>query len=173
MAWPEGSLVEGFITERNRPNAMTELTGQVVRLPMFVGEPIRAEKVADSSNRIMSSLLPAGKRAIATEISATTGAGGFVLPNDRVDVIMVRKNEEGALRHGLRPEQYPGSRDRPAHRGKGRRYQDRAWQYGNAGADAGQAKIMAVAQQMAERLTLACVPWPMPRIRTASLRTIS
>ncbi|WP_407819833.1 Flp pilus assembly protein CpaB, partial [Staphylococcus aureus] len=42
-----------------------------------------------------SSLLPAGKRAVATEISVSTGAGGFVLPNDRIDVIMVRKGENG------------------------------------------------------------------------------
>jgi pilus assembly protein CpaB len=38
-------------------------------------------------------LLPAGKRAVATEISVATGAGGFILPNDRVDVIMVRKGQ--------------------------------------------------------------------------------
>jgi pilus assembly protein CpaB len=42
----------------------------------------------------MSSLLPSGKRAVATEISVATGAGGFILPNDRVDVIMVRKAKE-------------------------------------------------------------------------------
>src|SRR3546814_15593968 len=42
----------------------------------------------------MSSLLPAGKRAVATAISVATGAGGFVLPNDRVDVIMVRKSDD-------------------------------------------------------------------------------
>lgn len=94
MAWPEGSIVEGFITENTRPQAMTELTGVVVRLPMFEGEPVRREKIADSSGRVMSSLLPSGKRAVATEISVATGAGGFILPNDRVDVIMVRRGTE-------------------------------------------------------------------------------
>ena len=94
MAWPEGSLIDGFITESIRPQAMTELTGVVVRLPMFEGEPVRREKIADSSGRVMSSLLPSGKRAVATEISVATGAGGFILPNDRVDVIMVRRGTE-------------------------------------------------------------------------------
>ncbi|OJU01664.1 MAG: Flp pilus assembly protein CpaB [Rhizobium sp. 63-7] len=94
MAWPEGSVVEGVITEQNRPNALTELGGAVVRLPMFEGEPVRAEKIADANSRIMSSLLPSGKRAVATDISVSTGAGGFILPNDRVDVIMVRKGED-------------------------------------------------------------------------------
>lgn len=94
MAWPEGNLVDGLITAANRPEALTELNGVVVRLPLFEGEPIRPEKIADASNRILSSLLPSGKRAVATEISVATGAGGFILPNDRVDVIMVRKGEQ-------------------------------------------------------------------------------
>jgi pilus assembly protein CpaB len=93
--WPQGNVVDSFITEAKNPNAIAELTGAVVRLPLFEGEPVRPEKVVDSSTRIMSSLLPAGKRAVATEISVSTGAGGFVLPNDRVDVIMVRKGDGG------------------------------------------------------------------------------
>jgi pilus assembly protein CpaB len=96
-AWPQGSIVEGFITDQNRPDAIEALNGAITRLPIFNGEPIRQEKIADSSNRIMSSLLPSGKRAVATEISVATGAGGFILPNDRVDVIMVRKNDAGSF----------------------------------------------------------------------------
>ncbi|HCL64913.1 MAG TPA: Flp pilus assembly protein CpaB [Rhizobium sp.] len=94
MAWPASSVVESFITENNRPQAIAELSGVVVRLPLFEGEPLRREKIADSSTRIMSSLLPSGKRAVSTEISVATGAGGFILPNDRVDVIMVRAGKE-------------------------------------------------------------------------------
>lgn len=94
MPWPEGGVVEGFITDQNRPDAVKELQGVVVRLPIFEGEPLRAEKIADSSSRILSSLLPSGKRAVSTEITVATGAGGFILPNDRVDVIMVRKGDQ-------------------------------------------------------------------------------
>jgi pilus assembly protein CpaB len=89
--WPKAGIGPGVITQDTRPQAMTELVGSIVRLPMFDGEPIRPEKIADASNRIMSSLLPAGKRAVATDITVSTGAGGFILPNDRVDVIMVNK----------------------------------------------------------------------------------
>lgn len=96
-AWPQGSVTDSYITDAKQPDAVNELSGAVVRLPLFEGEPLRPEKVVDSSTRIMSSLLPAGKRAVATEISVATGAGGFVLPNDRVDVIMVRKNEGGGF----------------------------------------------------------------------------
>lgn len=97
MAWPESGVVKGLITASERPDAPKDMNGAVVRLPIFEGEPIREEKVADSSSRILSSLLPSGKRAVATEISVATGAGGFILPNDRVDVIMVRKGSQQQL----------------------------------------------------------------------------
>jgi pilus assembly protein CpaB len=40
----------------------------------------------------MAAILPSGYRAISTEISPETGAGGFILPNDRVDVILSRRD---------------------------------------------------------------------------------
>lgn len=94
MEWPESALIDAYVTKNNQPDAIENLSGTIVRLPMFVGEPVRSEKLVSSSSRIMSSLLPAGKRAFAAEISVETGAGGFILPNDRVDVIMVRTDEE-------------------------------------------------------------------------------
>ena len=93
--WPEDALLEGYFNQDAQPDAMKEVSGIIVRLPIFKGEPIRSEKIVASSTRIMSSLLPAGKRAVATEISVATGAGGFILPNDRVDVIMVRRADQG------------------------------------------------------------------------------
>ena len=153
-AWPEGGVTEGFITEKARPAAIAELTGAVVRLPMFAGEPVRAEKVADSSNRIMSSLLPSGKRAVATEISVATGAGGFVLPNDRVDVIMVRKEAEGrylteTVLNNIRVlaiDQHIEEKDDGSKAVVGTT--------ATLELTPDQAKVMAVAQQMADRLTL-------------------
>lgn len=93
--WPEGSVVEGYITDESRPEALKELKDAIVRMPVFEGEPIRPEKIADANNAVMSSLLPSGKVAIGTEITVSTSAGGFILPNDRVDVIMVKKQEDG------------------------------------------------------------------------------
>ena len=155
IPWPQGGLVEGFITEKNRPDALKELAGVIVRLPLFEGEPIRAEKIADSSNRIMSSLLPSGKRAVATEISVSTGAGGFVLPNDRVDVIMVRKGEdknfltENVLNNVrvLAIDQQIQEKDDGTKSVVGTT--------ATLELTPDQAKVMAVAQQMADRLTLA------------------
>jgi pilus assembly protein CpaB len=71
------------------------LKGSVARSLFVVGEPIREQKLvkADGSG-FMSAILPAGLRAVSTEISAETGAGGFILPNDAVDVILTRQQEE-------------------------------------------------------------------------------
>jgi pilus assembly protein CpaB len=46
----------------------------------------------------MAAILPSGMRAVSTEISAETAAGGFILPNDRVDIVLTRrlKNPDGA-----------------------------------------------------------------------------
>ena len=44
----------------------------------------------------MAAILPKGRRAISVRISAETGAGGFILPNDKVDVILTRKLSGGA-----------------------------------------------------------------------------
>ena len=153
-AWPQGSINENFVTEAKRPDAITELTGSVVRLPLFEGEPLRPEKVVDSSTRIMSALLPAGKRAVATEISVATGAGGFVLPNDRVDVIMVRKGDAGAfLTENVLNNVRVLAIDQQIKEGE-----DGTTAVVGATATLEltpeQAKIMTVAQQMADRLTL-------------------
>ena len=153
--WPQGNVVDSFITETKSPNAITELTGAVVRLPLFEGEPVRPEKVVDSSTRIMSSLLPAGKRAVATEISVATGAGGFVLPNDRVDVIMVRKGDNGNfLTENVLNNVRVLAIDQQIKEGE-----DGISAVVGATATLEltpeQAKIITVAQQMADRLTLA------------------
>ena len=153
--WPEDALVEGLIRQDERPEAIAELDGSVVRLPMFIGEPVRGEKIVDSSARVMSALLPAGKRAIATEISVATGAGGFILPNDRVDVIMVRRamGSEGFLTEVIlsnirvlaidqRIEESPDG-NRTA-----------VGSTATLELSPEQARIIAVAQQMADRLTL-------------------
>jgi pilus assembly protein CpaB len=42
----------------------------------------------------MAAILPTGMRAVSTQISPETGAGGFILPNDRVDVILTRRDKD-------------------------------------------------------------------------------
>ncbi len=78
-----------LIRRTERPDATTEIIGSIARAPFISGEPIREQKLvkADGSG-FMAAILPTGMRAVSTEISPETGAGGFILPNDRVDVIL-------------------------------------------------------------------------------------
>ena len=89
--WPKSGVMEGFITQSAKPTAMEDLKGSVARVGILAGEPIREAKLVGKDQSLMSSILPAGMRAIAVEISADTSAGGFILPNDYVDVIMTRR----------------------------------------------------------------------------------
>lgn len=92
QSWPASTAGSTFIRRNDRPDAATQLVGSIARAPFIVGEPIREAKLvkADGSG-FMAAILPSGMRAISTEISPETGAGGFILPNDRVDVILTRR----------------------------------------------------------------------------------
>src|SRR6201988_2837681 len=87
QTWPAASASNNFITKTARANAVTEVTGSIARYPFLAGEPIREPKLvkADGSG-FMAAILPSGMRAISTDISPETGAGGFLLPNDPVGV---------------------------------------------------------------------------------------
>ncbi len=93
QSWPVDALADGYIKRSDRPNAAEELKGSTVRLRIFTGEPIREAKLIGKGQSFMSAQLPAGMRAVATQITADTSAGGFILPDDYVDVIMVHEIE--------------------------------------------------------------------------------
>lgn len=92
QTWPAASASSSFIRRSERPDATTQIAGSIARGAFLAGEPIREQKLvkADGSG-FMAAILPTGTRAVSTEISAETGAGGFILPNDRVDVLLTRR----------------------------------------------------------------------------------
>jgi pilus assembly protein CpaB len=92
QTWPTTSASSSFIRRNERPDATTQIAGSIARGAFIAGEPIREQKLvkADGSG-FMAAILPTGMRAVSTEISAETGAGGFILPNDRVDVLLTRR----------------------------------------------------------------------------------
>ncbi|WP_296816852.1 Flp pilus assembly protein CpaB [Brevundimonas sp.] len=71
-----------------------QVVGAVVRERIMAGEPIVARKlVRAGQSGYLAVVLSPGMRAMALRVSAETGAGGFILPGDRVDVIMSRRAE--------------------------------------------------------------------------------
>jgi pilus assembly protein CpaB len=94
-AWPTASASPLYVHKSDRPDAIQKLAGAMARVPIATGEPLRESKlIMANGSGYMAAVLPAGMRAVSTEISPETGAGGFILPNDRVDVILSRRDKE-------------------------------------------------------------------------------
>ena len=90
ISFPISALRPGMIARSAEPNANQALKGSYARVPHLEGEPIRREKlVRTTGSGFISAILPSGMRAMSISIdpSGLTHAGGFILPNDRVDVM--------------------------------------------------------------------------------------
>ena len=134
QSWPSDGVNENFITRDSDPEALETYKGSVARLAMFAGEPLRKSKLIGEGQSFMSSILPTGYRAVATQIAADTSAGGFItetiLKNIRVLAIdqAIQEDEEG------------------------RRV--KVGETATLELTPQQAEIITVAQQLADRLTL-------------------
>lgn len=93
--WPEGALRPEYVTIKTTPDAMMELDGAVARFEFFPGEPIREAKLARADQGYLSAVITPGMRAVSINVSAATGAGGFIVPNDQVDVVLTRNTDNG------------------------------------------------------------------------------
>ncbi|HET9586691.1 MAG TPA: Flp pilus assembly protein CpaB [Bradyrhizobium sp.] len=92
--WPAATASGSLINRAGKADAITEIAGSIARAPFIAGEPIREQKLVKANGSgFMAAILPSGMRAISTEISPETGAGGFILPNDRVDVILSKREK--------------------------------------------------------------------------------
>jgi pilus assembly protein CpaB len=88
-AWPRSSIAASFITKDAQPDVAKVVEGVVVRSPLVAGQPITdASIVHTNSAGFLAATVAPGMRAVAIPVSADSGAGGFILPNDRVDVIL-------------------------------------------------------------------------------------
>ena len=103
--WPASAKTGDFIRKNNRPDAIEKLNGMIARAPFVAGEPIREAKLVNAKGSgFMAAILPKGMRAVSTQISPETGAGGFILPNDHVDVILTRRDAAKSAKTEQRSE---------------------------------------------------------------------
>lgn len=88
--WPRDSISSELIRRSASPKADQEYLEAIARSPFYPGEPIIRERLANGPRAgfLAASLTP-GYRAVAitTDQSGASSAGGFILPNDRVDLI--------------------------------------------------------------------------------------
>src|SRR5438105_14187018 len=87
-AWPKASVTAAYIIKSKQPDLAKAVTGVVARAPLMTGQPVTdANTVKASATGFMAATITPGLRAIAVPVSPETGAGGFILPNDRVDIV--------------------------------------------------------------------------------------
>ncbi|MBV9062619.1 MAG: Flp pilus assembly protein CpaB [Alphaproteobacteria bacterium] len=87
--WPKSTVDSTFITEDANPHPEQVVKGTVSRAPILAGEPLTNTKIVHSDAAgVMAAMLSPGMRAVSIPITTESGAGGFILPNDRVDVLL-------------------------------------------------------------------------------------
>ncbi len=91
QTWPAASANASFVKRTERPDAIHQFVGAIARESVASGEPIRDPSVVFAKGSgFLAATLPKGMRAVSMEVSAENGAGGFILPDDHVDVVLTR-----------------------------------------------------------------------------------
>ena len=91
---PEGAVATVTRAANNLATggAKADYIGSVVREPILAGEPIVSRKIVRAGDSgYMAAYLEPGMRAMAIRVTVETAAGGFILPGDRVDVLLTRE----------------------------------------------------------------------------------
>ena len=93
--WPDDSLGDGYVVYREDDDGADQssleepLYDMIVRRTILEGEPITEAKLFTRDGAsFLSGMLTPGMRAVAIKVQDVTGVGGFIMPGDRVDVIV-------------------------------------------------------------------------------------
>jgi pilus assembly protein CpaB len=103
--WPKHLVLEGFAIDTQ---AGDNLIGRVSRSTFQVGEPVNINRLSNPEDpNFIAANLASGMKMVTMSSDAVAGLAGFVMPGDRVDVVVTRK-------HSLDPEeaQITGLRDK-------------------------------------------------------------
>ena len=90
--WPVDSVSDTFYKFSEDPEAIESLIGDAARLVIADGEPVTTAKIVDiQGTGVLAALLRPGMRAVSLPVDEITGAGGFILPGDFVDLLLTRQ----------------------------------------------------------------------------------
>jgi len=91
QGWPQEAVPMGAVQCRSA-STLKEFVGYIARAPIMANEPItRMKLIKPGEGGVLASILPEGRRAISTKITEDTGVGRLILPNDHVDVYLIRR----------------------------------------------------------------------------------
>ncbi|MEM6900925.1 MAG: Flp pilus assembly protein CpaB [Pseudomonadota bacterium] len=92
--WPENELNPNFFVKDSSTDKIEDVSGMVVRQYIYEREPLVAQRIVERGDTsVLAALVSPGMRAVSMEISTETASGGFILPEDRVDVILTYETE--------------------------------------------------------------------------------
>ena len=94
VPWPAKALPAGAFT---KIGDMLNGGRRVVLTAIEANEPVLALKITGAGQRAtLSALVQPGMKAVTIRVNDVEGVGGFVLPGDRVDVVLTRQIDKGS-----------------------------------------------------------------------------
>lgn len=99
QSWPKTNVPPNVVRQSTMPAALDNFKTAFVRIPISAGEPIYRDRLIKAGTAgFMAAILPSGMRAVAINIDqqGSQTAGGFILPNDHVDVIHTYNDAQAA-----------------------------------------------------------------------------
>lgn len=95
--WPQDSVRVDYITAEQSPDAIVDMAGSVARYEIFPGEAIRADKLVSAAQGNLSAVLGSGVVGVSVSVAAGSASGGFISPNDHVDVVLTKPSVRNDL----------------------------------------------------------------------------
>src|SRR5438876_4147450 len=93
IPWAAKTLPDGAFATKQQ---LVKDGRRVALTPIERGEPILRVKITAPGQRgSLSTLLDEGKRAVTVRVDDVRGVAGFILPGDRVDVVLIRTENTG------------------------------------------------------------------------------
>lgn len=87
--WPQKGIDASFIVQNGGASSASIVEGTYARAPIVEGEPVTFQKIVKAQGgSFMAATLAPGMRAVSIAVSVASVAGGFVQPNDRVDLML-------------------------------------------------------------------------------------
>lgn len=97
-SWPKDNVQATMITKDVKPEALKEMATSRARVALYDGEVVIDKKVINPGDGgFMGAMLAKGMRAASVSISNHSSAGGFILPDDRVDLILTKKTNDSGF----------------------------------------------------------------------------
>jgi pilus assembly protein CpaB len=90
---PVSTLLPAYISADAEPEAIAAFDQSIARYPFLPGDPIRADKLLTSPRQSLAATLANGMRGVSVVVTADAAAGGFIKPDDHVDVILATKSQ--------------------------------------------------------------------------------